>query len=174
MLFHSPRYSALVVNIRSPIEIPHPTLPKIIGEVTPLVADFAQHGGEYDYVTPDGEQIRVADIRGHYFDSVVAQEQNGWTDDERIEVEEGLAKLSKQRPTLLYAVTPPKADLPWPTYGDVPREDRAELAINLGLVEQALAWERENTNYKTVVSKLEAHLFKANADADAEGALSAV
>ncbi len=173
MLFWS-KYAAFRVNVRAKIEVMHPTLPRVLSTVEPLVAEFAGVlGAEQSVDTPDGT-IRVADISGHYFDSVVAQEQNRWTDDEREEVEETLLALFKRQPEYGHLVEAPKAALPWPTYDDTPRDRIVEMAGLLGLVGEALAWEQENANRKTVTGPLSDILDKQAALAEEEGALTAV
>jgi hypothetical protein len=146
----------------------------VLQTVPRLAADFGGSlGAEQMVDTPDGS-VRVADIRGGYFDSVVAQEQEGWTDEERIEVEQSLIELFNRIPAFGSLVSTPKAALPWPTYDDTDRAKIVEMATMLGLAAETLAYEGENKNRSTITGPLAEIVAKETADAEAEGALTAV
>lgn len=153
MLFKS-NFANFTHFVRHEMKTPHPTLPTYISVVPRLTAEFGQLGAEYDYVTPDGVHSKAAEIRGHYFDSTVAQEQNGWSDEDREEVERSLLTLSARWPEAVQAVARAAAPAPWPTYDTTHHSKVVSLAVDLGLVEQALAYEQENSKRPSVVAGL--------------------
>lgn len=153
MLFRS-NYAGFVQNVRHQIEIPHPTLPKILETIPALRAEFGQFSGEYTYEAPDGSVSTHAEIRGHYFDSVAAQDVNGWSDEEREEVEQYLIKLAARIPDYVQVMSQPPATMPWPTYDETPAKDIPVLAKTLGLVEQALKYEVENEQRQDVLKAM--------------------
>src|SRR4051812_21037169 len=56
----------------------------VIDTIPRLTAEFGKWGEEYRYANPlTGEMDRGADMRGFFFDSKIAQEENGWSDDDR-------------------------------------------------------------------------------------------
>lgn len=171
MLFRS-NFANFTKVVRHEINIPHPTLPTYVDTIKRLAADFGQLGAEYDYTTPDGTVSKAADIRGHYFDSVVAQEQNGWTDEERELVEKQLILTSNRWPEAVQVVQRAAAVAPWPTYDSMHHSKIVQFAVDLGLVEQALVYEQENKNRESVVAGLTARLGSVP-DGDEEQELAA-
>lgn len=137
-----------------------PTGTKIVApEMKQLVANFGEHGGEFTFHNPMTDQEDTgAVIRGHYFNSVAAQEREGWSDDERELVEQVLVEMCSKVPEFvrLHEELPPLA--PWPHYAETPAKDIANLAATVGLLDAALAFERTNKNRKSVVEALEEKL----------------
>lgn len=174
MLFKS-KFAAEVVFVRSRIEVPHPTLPKILNTIPALRADFAIHGAEQTIDGPEGQPIRVGDIRGHYFDSVAAQELNGWTDDERDEVERALLAFAKRQPERIQLVSEPKIGEPLPNYKKLSAKRVIALASELGVVGECLAYEKQEPDLRRpdALEPLEKKLADAAASADVEDALTA-
>lgn len=151
MLFRS-NFAAFRAVVRKQIDIPHPTLPMIKETIPALRAEFGQIGSEFTYYNHlTGTNDVGAEIRGHYFDSVSAQEENDWSDEEREEVEKRLIFLSGKWPEAVQIISAPAAELPWPTYDETPVGKVAELAVALGLVEATLRYEVENLNRDEVV-----------------------
>jgi len=121
-----------------------------------IVAEFAFHGGEYTFHNPlTGSEDTAADIRGHYFDSIAQGEQKGWTQEEHDAVVERLDTLCEQQPNMVWVITAPKFEKPWPKYDDAHHNQVAVLAEQLGLVAESLAYERQNANRSSVIAKLE-------------------
>lgn len=122
----------------------------------PLVAEFAQHGGTFTFHNHlTGATDTAADIRGHYFDSAAQAMEKGWTQEEHDIVVEALDLLC-QRYGGVWEIQHAKAALPWPTYDDTHHSQIAKFAAGVGLVSEALAYERENKNRPGVVKELEA------------------
>lgn len=161
MLFKS-KFALFTQVVRHEINIPHPTLPTFIGKINRLAAEFGQPGSEFQYTDAEGNTKTGVEIRGYYFDSEIAQELHGWTDEEREEVELSLIKLSGRWPDACTVIDKPKAKLPWPKYNETHFSKIVELADSLGLVQEALAFERENKNRESVVKGLSDKLVEAS------------
>jgi len=130
-------------------------------EIRELVAEFAIHGGEYEYENPDGFTDRAAIINGHYFDLDTQAEQKGWTDEEKALVEKRLDRACVDFPREIRLHTKPPAEKPWPTYDDTHHLQVARIAEATGTLDQALAYEKENANRKGVVKMLEQAVAEA-------------
>ena len=89
------------------------------------------------------------------FDSFQAQAQNGWTDEEREIVEQALLSSPHLGTDhiLLEAV---KAQKPWPTYDEDSPEQIVLIARAIGLVDEAITYERENAARTEVLVELAA------------------
>ena len=171
MLFKS-NYALFRRNVRHKIDVPHPTLPMILNTIPELAAEFGQPSEEFEYEDSEGRMNRGVHIRGHYFDSVVAQEQNGWTDEEREQVEASLVKLSLSCPDQVQVVEQRKAAAPWPTYDSTHHIKVVNLASELGLLAEAITYERQNKNRESVVSALEEKLNAAQVPAEEDLAVA--
>lgn len=115
------------------------------------------------------------------FDSLYAQEVNGWTDEERLIVE----KRVKEGPghgVDYIVVDTPHVPAPWPSYDklkpvgkrtvEMVAEKIAETTSELGLdPDHVLAYERENENRPRVIAAVEA--LKAGAPAVEEELIEA-
>lgn len=155
MIFYSP-YTAFAVLVRSEEEIIHHT-PKgtVVQKVRPLVADFATHGGTFRYIDPlTGEEHEGAHIRGHYFDSESAAQQEKWTEEEKKLVETVLLELCETQPQFIQVWKPPAPSPPWSTYDNTPADRVPALAEELGLAREALAYEEATRNRPSVVNRL--------------------
>lgn len=157
MLYKS-AYADLQVLVRSGSVMYHPATGVEIGRVSALTANFGNHGGEFTSTNPlTGELEQHAIIHGHFFDSKAAQERLGWTDEERESVEKTLDDLAIRQPFLLQKIEieVPPVPAPWPTYDKHTAKDAVTFAVDLGLVHEALLYERENQNRETVIGPLE-------------------
>lgn len=108
---------------------------------------------EQDEVTPVPPDYRIG-----LFDSVLAQAENGWSDEERQLVEAKLIKLADATPTDLLAIVVPTLAPPWPRYDafDGTTLDLMNKIVEDGYtLEAVLAYERENQNRDEVVEALE-------------------
>lgn len=87
------------------------------------------------------------------FDSEKAQAENGWSDEERELVEQKLRESHHYGSDHIELVPQPAA-LPWPTYDNDGAEQVVLIARATGLVEEAIAYERENRNRDEVLVAL--------------------
>jgi hypothetical protein len=146
-------------------------------EKPPLVADFAEQAlavETYDGSSSEdlGGQTFMSPRGGGFFDTVQAQKDNGWTDEERELVEARLLDAAENGPKAdEYRTVPPHlrpssfGDVkmyeqpvpvaPWPTYDKIHHNLVASKAHELGLSAAALAYETRTKNRPTVVEKLQ-------------------
>lgn len=156
MLFES-KPSAFEVLVRSEQKIYQGGVH--IDTVQALTASFATHEGEMTYEDEDGSTTKVALIRGHFLDTHEAQIREGWTDEERVLVEKSLEMQCKKTPEWVWVKEIPKAVAPWPSYDKITNYLKvASLAEELGLVREALDYERATKNREGVVAELEKRL----------------
>lgn len=165
-LFRSP-HKGFVQNVRSSRKIYNDRGDQI-GLEPALRAEFGIFGPERSVMNPEtGEQVVVADIKGGFWDSRVAQEQNNWSDEDHDYVVLILRQVFEQRPDYgseVVAVHVP-APLPWATYGDLTdAEEIVDLAQRLGLVPETVRYERENAERNQVLGPLERVLGGLPAD----------
>jgi hypothetical protein len=107
---------------------------------------------EQDEVTPVEPDYRLG-----LFDSLKAQAESGWTDDERRLVEEALMRTAEREPNSIIVVHEAKLLPPWPTYdgfiGSV--NDLCSKIIEDGFtLESVLAYEEENQDRPEIVAAL--------------------
>lgn len=157
MLFKS-AYADFQQIVRSEVINFHPATGVEIGRIPMLIANFGRHVDEYqteDWLT--GGTHEGAHIQGYFFDSNVAQEEKGWSDDEREAVEYSLQKTAKEQPYLvsLVEIEVIPAAKPWPSYDEQTAKEIVSVAQATGLVEQALSYERENKGRSTLIIELE-------------------
>jgi len=110
------------------------------------------------YQEEDLVTIVEPDYRISAFDSIEAQAQEGWSDEEREWVERALVREAEIHPQDLLVVAVKRALAPWPTYDEFKgtatqlckkiEEDGYEFA-------SVLDYERENQNRAEVIAKLE-------------------
>jgi hypothetical protein len=158
MPLYESAYTALTVHVRDESPIYHQATGVEISRTKRLVADFGIHGGEVSTTDPlSGQLEKRAFIRGGFFDTEEAQERLGWTDDEHESVVAKLDKICRDEPYLLAKVehTQFAASKPWPTYDDTHWKTIPVLAEQLGLLDVALAYERENKQREPVIEGLE-------------------
>jgi hypothetical protein len=154
LIFKS-KFAAFRVHVRPELVKYHPTTGVEIGREKAIVAEFGSHGGEFTYTDPNtGRLERGAFINGFTWDSRAAQEQNGWTDDERETAESIVAMVAAREPEHCWLYSSPAVEKPWPKYDDAHHNQVPVLAEQLGLVAEALAYEEENKNRESVVQKL--------------------
>lgn len=159
-LYKSP-YAAFQVLVRSESVQYHQQTGVEIGRTKALTAEFGTHGGEFDMFNPLTQSTdKHALIHGHFFDTEAAAERNGWTEEERISVENTLDKLCRDQPYLIAKIdmTPPPAPMPWPTYPQTSAKEIVSFAIATGLVTETLRYEQENENRATIVAALDKYL----------------
>jgi hypothetical protein len=113
---------------------------------------FEGLGMEEDGVTPANP---VENGRIGVWDSVVWQTKYRLADSDREAAEQMLLTSTSNGPDY-FPVEEVKATIPWPSYGDTHHNKIAVLAAELGLVDAALAYERENKNRESVIASLEA------------------
>jgi hypothetical protein len=159
MLYQS-KYADLQVFIRSQSVVYHPATGVEISRVAPLRANFGHHAGEYMMEDPfTGQPERHAVIYGHFFDTDVAAEQNGWTEEEHGSVVTTLDRLCKQLPFVIAKVDQEapvlEPDKPWPSYDETHHKTIPVLARQLGLVERVIAYERAHGNREGILKALE-------------------
>lgn len=87
------------------------------------------------------------------FDSVQAQFENNWTDEERKAVEQKLL-TSEHLGSDHVQLIPEPAAIPWPTYDNDSPEQIILIAKATGLVEAALSYESENAKRIEVLKGL--------------------
>jgi hypothetical protein len=145
----------------------------MISETRALIAEFAVHGGEYSYVNPDGVTDRAADIRLGWFDLDTQAEQKGWSPEEKEIVARHMTRMAEARPGGDFTLwSKPAAVKPWPTYDETPADQIPVIAKATGTTGDAVVYESENKNRKTVLAKLQDELEKAQS-VDAESLTAA-
>ncbi len=123
-----------------------------------LAANFGHLGDEQPVFNPlTGEMTMVADIRTGVYDTEEAQRQEGWSDEERLMVERTLDEVAGRIPGFVRKLTPVHvpAPRPWVSYDETSAERVPGIAAELGLVPEALRYERENLNREGLVGNLE-------------------
>lgn len=158
-VYKSP-YAGFRLQTRSEAKIYHPATGVEIQSIPALVSEFGIFGEEFDQELPDGTVHRSASITGGFFDTEEAAERLGWTDEEHETVVADLDRWCQKWPEAVQLVSKVAAGLPWPTYDTIKAEDIAVFAETLGLLVEAIAYESENKNRKTVLSKLNDALEK--------------
>lgn len=166
-LFRS-NHKGFVQNVRKEIPKRHPASGDIIGiDQRRLAAEFGVFGAERTIINPEtGASYVTADIAGGFYDSVAAQIQHGYTDDERDAIEAKLRWVAQERPDYVQEVVAVHvpAPAPWATYDGLSPEDSVELATRLGLVPETLRYERERLQRPAVIGPLEAALAELSAE----------
>lgn len=163
-------YRAMRITARHGHKVYHPVTGTEIRdqEVKELTAEFGVHRGEYKVTDDDGNELGTyADIAGNFYDLDVDAEAKGWSAEEKEAMREHLIRKSVELPDFCQIHSIPAAPAPWPSYDDVPAENVGLLAIDLGLAEGALAYERENLNRPEVRTVLEVHI-QGSVPAEAE------
>jgi hypothetical protein len=156
MLYQS-HYSDLQVLVRSEAVIYHPATGVETNRIPALTANFGTHGKEFQALNPlTGEMEMRSDIRGHFFDTEAAAERLGWTPEEQESVISVLDRLCLEQPFMIAKVVHEVvvAQPPWPTYEETHHKTIPVLAQQLGLVQETLAYERENRNREGIISAL--------------------
>lgn len=109
---------------------------------------------EADGYTPEPLALRIG-----VFDTNEEQIRKGWTDAERELVEKVmLAKPNYGQDFVEMKPVEKVIEKPWPSYASTHHFKVATLAAELGLIEEALAYEKANKNRQGVVDALEEQL----------------
>lgn len=120
-----------------------------------LVAEFGVYGSEYTYIDPLTETTETgSDFRGGFFDLDAQAAEKGWDEREREIVAHHMLKMVRSGNAKFTLYSAPKVSAPWPTYDETPYGKIAELATPLGFVAEALSYEEQTKNRKTVVAEL--------------------
>lgn len=109
---------------------------------------------EEDRITlqPLAERIGV-------FDTEIAAQNNGWSDEEKQMVEEWIQRHPALGREFVECIPVVKViEKPWPSYNSIHHFKVAKTAIELGLAEQTLAYEKANKNRQNIIDALEEHL----------------
>lgn len=128
-----------------------------------LAAEFGTFGPEVQIFNPEtGEMTETADIRGGFYDSVSAQSQFGYTDEERQAIEQKLREVAQRRPDFVQEIVAQHvpATAPWQTFDQMEPVEIVKAAKTLGLVPEAVRYEREGQARPEVLEPLEADLAK--------------
>src|SRR5262245_42434354 len=161
MLFKSP-ISMMVVNVIKEVPDWHPATGTYMGvKQRRVAAEFGQAGQEYDYHNPlTGQADKTVDIVGNYFDTDAEAERNDWTSDEKESVEKRLMACTREIPQWVQLVerVAPIPDKPWASYNSMHAQKIAKIAIELGVIDEALAYERATKNRPEVIGMLEVQL----------------
>jgi hypothetical protein len=158
MLFYSPHANYQVICSKTRIKY-HPVTGDEIDRVTGVWANFGKLGPQYEYSNPEtGEMMTGAAISGHYFDTDLEAAQNGWAPEIKEMVERKLLALCERQPDQIRLEQREiaRAVAPWPTYDAATADQVVTLAVQLGLVEETLAYERENRDRPDVIDGLTA------------------
>jgi hypothetical protein len=157
MLFKSP-HANLRVICRNQIVKRHPVTGDPIETVPELVANFGKMGDVYTYDDPlTGEQRQGARMFGGFFDTDVEAVEQEWDEDTKGLVERTLMRFAQTQQDRIQYVPREKvpAGLPWPTYDVQEPEQVIEYARALGLVSEAVAYEKENLARPLILDALE-------------------
>lgn len=166
------KHSAYQFIVQGPDPIRHPVSGDVIGFKKEIIAEAAIHRGEQIVKGPSGEDIKVADIAGHYINLDEQAVEKQWTDDEIERVEMALDLECSRQPGLIQLIADPVFTAPWPMYDDTHHKQIPTLAQSIGMVAEALAYELQNKQRPEVCEKLEAILTESRLEAEAEAALS--
>lgn len=109
---------------------------------------------ELDGYTPEPLALRIG-----VYDTEVEQEKQGWSNEERELVETFIQKKPNFNHDFVEHKPAVKViEKPWPSYNNTHHFKVADLAAELGLLEEALAYEQANKNRPGVIEKLEEKL----------------
>lgn len=151
------KFRAFVVNIRPEVKVYHPHMPVVTNTIPRMAAEFGLHDGEFQYENPEtGAVDTFANIRGFFYDLDADAKEKGWTDEEYQIAQARLDALCDTWPEAIWRLEAQAPTAPWPTYDNTPHGKVALLAGELGLVNEALAYEKYNKNRKSVIEALEA------------------
>ncbi len=155
----------------------------IIGRQRELLAEFGEIGPEFQVLDINGDPLLdpgtgramgfTANARGHFWDSRVAQETHGWTDEEHDRVVARVQYCCKIDPKHVWELEDVRFDPPWPKYDTTHHNTIPQIASDAGLLGETIRYEQQNKNREALVKKLEALIAKEQEEMDAEGALVA-
>jgi hypothetical protein len=169
------KFAGFVVKVRSEATVVHPSTGVVINKIPALRCEFGEFGAEYDFEDPDGNMSKAADIRGHVYDTdaAAAQASPPWTAEEKDTVEQVLLQWCDRWPEAIWLHSEAPAVKPWPKYDETHHKSVPTLAEQLGLVAEAVTYEKQNKNRPEVVEKLTAILNGDTDTAVVEDALTA-
>jgi len=156
MRFYSPNANLQIICSKT-LNKRHPVTGDIVETIPAIWANFGKLGPERESDDGFGGVVQGAEIYGHYYDTDIEAERNGWDADTKAMVERQILKICKSQPDrcqLLEDVIV-QAPLPWPTFDAMEAEDAVAMAKVLGLTVEALAYERENRQRPYVIQGLQ-------------------
>ncbi len=156
----------------------------MVGRTKEIVAEFgADVSGEYDVLDANGEPLiddgtgmpvgRTSNIMGHYFDSRQQQAEKNWTDEEHDRVVARLDYLCRIRPEHVWKLEDAKLDAPLPGWNDLSSARKLAISAELGIVGNALQYERQEARDAELVGRLEKKLAAEDEAREQEEALVA-
>lgn len=148
------KFKAFRVNIRPEVKTYHPTMGVVLSTVPEMVAEFAVHRPEVEVETDAGME-RYGDISGHFYDLDADAEAKNWTDEEYQIALARLDSLCETWPEAIWRLEPVAPTAPWATYDQADPNRIAVFAGELGLVNEALIYEKATQNRKQVVTALQ-------------------
>lgn len=129
-----------------------------------LVAEFGVYGHEYSYTDPmTGMQEIGSDFRGGYFNLDEQAAEKGWDDIEKEIVARHLLNMLDKSWCQFTLHSQAKVAAPWPTYDTTHHSKIVDLAATLGLLGEALRYEKQEKNRPSVIEGLSEALAKAQA-----------
>lgn len=165
------RYPTFTQVVRHEFTEWHPQMSGVKIRTIPRIAvEFGVFGPEFTAEAEDGTVSTHAYISGGVYDLDADAADKGWTDEEQQLIEAKLDEIAEQQAwTGIYREVEVAPAAPWPTYDNAEPGKVADLAVALGLVEQALAYEVATKQRRQVVAGLE----KARMTAEVEEELTA-
>ena len=147
------KYAAYQVMIRP--ETPIYQAGVVVDTIPRLVAEFGQPN-EYTYRdAEDPDLVHTGiEVRGHFFFLEEQAKQKGWTEEETEIVKKALDRQCQKTPTDVWLYTAPAPAKPWPKYDEAHENQIAVFAEQLGLIDEAMAYEKHNQKRKTVLEQL--------------------
>lgn len=119
------------------------------------------------WLDADGVTLQPIAERIGSFDTEEAQKRKGWSDELRLQVEKWM--LAKANYGIDFVEVQKIASaLPWPHYDKTHHAKIALFAAELGLIDEALEYERANRNRKGVIAALEAEQAKPSLEPEGE------
>lgn len=114
-------------------------------------AKFTGKAMEADGYTPEPLALRIG-----VFDTETEALNRGWDDETREKVEAWMLAKPNYGQDFVQMIAPKKViEKPWPSYNSTHHFKIPTLAAELGLIEEALAYEQANKNRSGVVEALE-------------------
>lgn len=121
----------------------------------------------------DDDGTPMLSIRGGCFDTDEAAERLGWTPDEKTLVEQKLLSLARDPKEPITLWEPPAPECPLPGWEKLSPARILSISAELGVVAEALAYERATENRAELTAMLEKKLGQAQHDRAVDDALTA-
>jgi hypothetical protein len=178
------KYTGYQELVRADEPIMHPRTGIVTGHEKPLIAEFGKFGSEGVVIDPDtgsalidpgtGRPVgRVATIHGGQWSADEWQDESGASDEEREIVMNALWRAHRKSPTTVWPIEDVKVQPPLPSWGNLSSARKLAIAAELGLLQEALAYEAQEETDPELVVRLEAKIAKVSAEAVNEAALTA-